>query len=45
MKVAIIKYKTGTVQSALFMLKRTGIEASATDSIETIQATFKNRIM
>ena len=36
MKLAIIKYNAGNIQSVLFALERLGVEAEVTDDVETI---------
>lgn len=36
MKVAIIKYNAGNVQSVLYALERLGVEPILTDDLETI---------
>ncbi len=41
MKVAIIKYNAGNVQSVLFALKRLGIDAIVTDDHEVINSSHK----
>ncbi|XOD68946.1 MAG: imidazole glycerol phosphate synthase subunit HisH [Flavobacteriales bacterium AspAUS03] len=41
MKIAIIKYPAGNVQSVCFALERLGITAKITDDAETIQTTDK----
>lgn len=41
MKVTIIKYNAGNVQSVLFALKRLGIDAELSDNIETIRNSEK----
>ena len=41
MKVAIIKYNAGNIQSVLYALERIGMEALVTDDIEQIQAAGK----
>lgn len=41
MKVAIIKYNAGNIQSVKFALNRIGIEPTLTDSIEEIQSADK----
>jgi glutamine amidotransferase len=41
MKVAIIKYNSGNIQSVRFTLNRIGIEPTLTDSIEEIQSADK----
>jgi glutamine amidotransferase len=41
MKVAIIKYNAGNVQSVLFALERIGVNAVVTDDIETITSADK----
>lgn len=41
MKVAIIKYNAGNIQSVKFVLNRIGIEPLVTDSIEEIQSADK----
>ena len=38
MKVAIIKYNSGNVQSVLYAMERLGVEAELTDDIETIES-------
>ncbi len=41
MKVAIIKYNAGNVQSVLYALQRLGIDASVTDDHDEIKAADK----
>ncbi|WP_185864630.1 imidazole glycerol phosphate synthase subunit HisH [Blattabacterium cuenoti] len=41
MKIIIIKYPAGNVQSVLFSLERIGIQAILTDSVEDIQSADK----
>lgn len=41
MKVVIIKYNAGNIQSVLFALERLGIQASVTDDLEAIQKADK----
>lgn len=41
MKVAILKYNSGNVQSVLFALQRLGIDANVTDDYETIMQSDK----
>jgi glutamine amidotransferase len=41
MKVAIIKYNAGNVQSVLYALERIGLQAEVTDDVETITAADK----
>jgi len=41
MKVAILKYNAGNIQSVKFALNRIGIEPLLTDSIEEIQSADK----
>jgi glutamine amidotransferase len=41
MKVAIIKYNSGNVQSVIYALHRLGIEAEVTEDISTIQSADK----
>ncbi len=41
MKLAIIKYNAGNIQSVLYALERIGIEALVTDDIEQIQTADK----
>lgn len=41
MKVSIIKYNAGNVQSVLFALERIGINAIVTDDLETLQNSDK----
>ncbi len=41
MKVAIIKYNSGNVQSVLYALERLGVEAELTDDVEKIHAADK----
>ena len=41
MKVAIIKYNAGNIQSVLFALERIGIQATVTDNTEEIRTADK----
>lgn len=41
MKVAIIKYNAGNIQSVLFALERIGVNATVTDDVETIRLADK----
>lgn len=41
MKVSIVKYNAGNVQSVLFALERIGINASVTDNIDELNASDK----
>ena len=41
MKVSIIKYNAGNIQSVLFALERIGIEATVTNDIETLNTSDK----
>jgi glutamine amidotransferase len=41
MKVVIIKYNAGNIQSVLFALERIGIQATVTDDAETIRSADK----
>ena len=41
MKVSIIKYNAGNVQSVLFALERIGINATVTDNIEELKSSDK----
>lgn len=41
MKLAIINYNAGNVQSVLFAMERLGIEATLTDDLEVIQSSDK----
>jgi len=41
MKIAIVKYNAGNIQSVLFALERIGVQAEVTDEIEKLQSADK----
>ena len=41
MKLVIVKYNAGNIQSVLFALERIGVEATVTDDIEEINTADK----
>lgn len=41
MKIAIVKYNAGNIQSVLFALERIGVQAEVTDDIEKLQSADK----
>ena len=41
MKIALIKYNAGNIQSVLFALERIGVQAEVTDDIEKLQSAAK----
>src|SRR4051812_9495705 len=41
MKLSIVKYNAGNIQSVLFALERIGVEAQVTDDVEELQSSDK----
>ena len=41
MKLSIVKYNAGNIQSVLFALERLGVEATVTDDVEELQSSDK----
>ena len=40
MKLSIVKYNAGNIQSVLFALERIGVQANVTDDVEELKSWF-----